>query len=468
MVRDFYSLMLQLENPMTDSSAAKEVSKARRRVLLVSYTFPPVGGAGVQRVTKFVKHLPRFGWDVSVLTAENPSVPVLDQSLASDVPAETKVFRARTWEPSYKMKSQIVGDTPTRQRAIGRLLGFVKGGARRLAGLMLQPDPQVLWHPRAKALGRSVLANEKHDAILVSGPPFSSFLLGASLSKRSGVPLVLDYRDEWGLSNQYWENKRGGRFAAAWQERQQRRVLGGSSAVIATTHASAKHLAELCASHGKRMEVATIYNGYDPDDFSEFADCLRGQELPCRFRLMYVGTLWNLTTARPILAATRVLAERSPELLKLLTFVCVGRRTPAEQQILRDLEFQGVQIEEHGYVDHAKAVQMMRSADELCAILADVPGAERVLPAKVFEYIATRRPILGISPRGELWDVLQTYSSATAIEPSDTAGLAQHLERRITTQRQEDAMESPGAGFDRISQAERLAKLLDGVLAGAN
>src|SRR5262245_3771627 len=182
---------------------------ARRRVLLVSYTFPPVGGAGVQRVTKFAKFLPRCGWDVTVLTAENPSVPLFDESLARDVPPETAICRAQTWEPGYAVKASLAGQVPRNGTAGGWRPGWwLKAGLRRLVGLALQPDPQILWKPNATRAGIQTLKVRPHHAILVSGPPFSAFLTARELSRRSGLPLIVDYRDEWDLSNRYWENRR--------------------------------------------------------------------------------------------------------------------------------------------------------------------------------------------------------------------------------------------------------------------
>ncbi len=210
-------------------------SKATQRVLIVAYVFPPVGGAGVQRVTKFVKYLPEFGWEATVLTTENPSVPLTDESLLADVPPQTKIVRARTLEPGYAFKRSFLagnasaasnveqaarllatskdfengvnrrGSTgePPMLRILGAATAYVKRFLRGAVNLLLQPDPQVLWNHHAIEAGLRILSQEKHDAIFVTAPPFSSLLVGAELSRRTGLPLVLDYRDEWGISNAY-------------------------------------------------------------------------------------------------------------------------------------------------------------------------------------------------------------------------------------------------------------------------
>src|SRR4051794_34409192 len=114
---------MNLISPLTAATPASLEGNSGR-VLLISYAFPPVGGAGVQRATKFVKYLRHFGWKASVLTVENPSVPVLDGSLGVDVPADTVVRRARTWEPSYSLKNRVAaGRDPSDSK--GRTVGLV-------------------------------------------------------------------------------------------------------------------------------------------------------------------------------------------------------------------------------------------------------------------------------------------------------------------------------------------------------
>src|SRR5215203_1214966 len=174
-------------------------STRRRRALFVAYTFPPVGGAGVQRTTKFVKYLPQFGWQTSVLTVSNPSVPVRDESLCRDVPASTHVVRARTFEPGYGTKAALAKGRLRR----GRSSVFTRV-LHRAVTAVLQPDPQVLWNGPAFLSGMRALRSAPHHAIIASAPPFSSLLLGAALSRATKIPLVLDYRDEWGVSNKYW------------------------------------------------------------------------------------------------------------------------------------------------------------------------------------------------------------------------------------------------------------------------
>ena len=433
-----------------------------RRALLISYPFPPVGGAGVQRVTKFTKYLPQAGWLTSVLTVENPSVPLVDQSLGHDIPPETIVRRARTWEPSYSLKTAVsAGGGSGRQRRLSALPA-AKAMVRRFANLVLQPDPQILWMPGAVRDGLKLLREVPHAAIVATGPPFSTFLIGAALSRRTKLPLILDYRDEWGLSNTLWENKRLDGLSTKIQMRMHQRVVRQAAALVATTKASAASLEAIRDQSGARAQVTCIYNGYDPDDFpGALADRLASDG---RYRLVYAGTLWSLTSVEPLVEAALELARRRPDLAGRLELVFAGRRTGAQQSFLDRLSDSPCRVVELPYLDHSGAIELISSADGLCALLTDTPGAERVVPAKLFESMAAQKPIVMIAPAGEAWELLKPYPAAHVFDPKDIAGIANGLAGEIERTASGDDIDWSGwdgAQYERKNQARQLAAILD-------
>ncbi len=434
-----------------------------KRVLLVAYQFPPVGGAGVQRVAKFTKYLPEHGWEVSVLTVSNPSVPVVDQSLVEEIPPQTVIRHAKSLEPDYRLK-QTLAPPGTAAGKGGGWKSRVKRTVRSAAAMVLLPDPQILWAPQAIRQGRRLLRELPHDAILVSGPPFSSFLVGTALRRHSGLPLVLDYRDEWTISNQYWENKARNPLIDRIQRRLQKHVLRRADAVLATTQRSARTLDQEARDAGRPVSVHCLYNGFDPADLpADFASdsAAAGQ----RFRLSHVGTLWNLTTARPLVEAVELLAGRSPELAARLDVEIVGRCTQAEQALLQRLEPLPCRLLRQDYVDHRVAVQVMRNASELCLLLADVPGAERVLPGKTFEYLATGREILAIAPQGEMQEVLSGFAGVSQCSPRDVPGICEHLAQRLAAAAPPRSHPRVLGCYDRRQQAGQLADTLNEVSA---
>jgi glycosyltransferase involved in cell wall biosynthesis len=400
---------------------------ARRvqRILWVAYAFPPVGGGGVQRVTKLLKYLPRYGWAASVLTASNPSLPLADISLGDDIPADTIVRRARTFEPSYKTKSHLAAPMPDGLLAESQYL--LTRALRYAANVALQPDAQVLWAPLAIKTGFELLASTSHAGILATGPPFSSFLVGAALSRHSGLPLILDYRDEWDLSNRYWENKSHGRITVRFQRLLETFLLRSAAAVVATTDASARVLQNSITAAGSMVRAQCIANGFDPDDFLSRP----ATTVDDTYRLTYVGTLWNVTSVEPLVQAVTLLAERSPNLSRRLELTVVGRCTPQQQALLRRLNGLPCRLIQHPYQVHTAALPFLTQATALCLLLADLPGVDRIVPAKLFEYLASRKPIVAIAPRGEVWRILRRHPGATLLEPRDVVGIASRLASHI-------------------------------------
>lgn len=469
-------------------------SNSSKRVLVVSYNFPPVGGAGVQRVTKFVKYLPEFGWDATVLATENPSVPVYDESLLADVPPQTVIVKARTLEPAYALKrivSASNAEPSTRTRSVSegerskssagdspsltlrvRLMAAAKRALRGAANILLQPDPQVLWNSRAIEAGLRVLGQRKHDAIFVTAPPFSSLLIGAELARRTGLPLVLDYRDEWSISNSYLENKRLGWLSRTWQQHQQSLCVRAASALVATTQHSAASLQEVARASECRPLVTHIYNGFDTADFHDGPPLLPDAALetandPAQpYKLAYIGTLWNLTSVEPVVRAVRQLAERSSDLASRLELHFVGRRTAAQEELLDQLGPLPCRVVRQPYLDHDAALRLMRSADGLCLLLSDLPEAGRVVPAKMFEYLAVRRPIFAIVPPGEVSSLLNDCPFAFVHAPSDVTGLAQRLGDEIERHRLGVSLPTEfwdSSRFERRRQTQQLAELLEQV-----
>lgn len=459
----------------------------KRRVLLVAYQFPPVGGAGVQRVTKFAKYLPAHGWDVSVLTVSNPSVPVVDQSLLDDVPAETLICRAKSFEPDYRVKQSLAGGDAGRSRDAGRgnasqaagenktttsrggLRSWVKSWVKSAATTLLQPDPQILWAPHAIRDGLKLLRSVPHDAILVSGPPFSSFLVGAVLARRTGLPLVLDYRDEWSISNRYWENKSRNPLTLWVQRKMQRYALRRTDLAIATTTRSADSIGEEARLAGRDVPARCIFNGYDPEDVDHDATANARHESVAgehRFRISHVGTLWNLTTSRPLVEAIERLAAESPALAARLDIEFVGRCTPGESELIERLRTLPCRLLRQDYVDHSAAVKVMSDADQLCLLLADVPGAERVVPGKTFEYLATGRELLTIAPPGELRELVQPFGGVSTFSPCDVPGIANYLARRLATPTLQAVCHRDLSRFDRRQQTGQLASLLNDLVDG--
>jgi glycosyltransferase involved in cell wall biosynthesis len=387
------------------------------RALVVSYAFPPVGGAGVQRMLKLVKYLPGHGVLPSVLTVERASVPVLDPSLLAEVPPEVTIVRAATLEPSYAAKNaawRAQADAP-RQRGARPLRALSKLGRE-----LLVPDPQILWLPAAaRALVRR-LRDAQDDVVLVSGPPFSQFLLGPLAAGVARTPFVLDYRDEWTTTSSIYEMS-GSARAAEWLERA---VLRRASAITTATEEFRSHLLERF-SFLDPARIVAIPNGYDPADFPAALP-----EPPSdRLVVTYTGTVFRLTSARGFLAGLRLLHERAPALAARLEVRFVGRIVETEADAFEQSEALGVHL--LGYVPHAEALASLASSNVALCLLADLPGSERIYPAKIFEIMRLGRPALVLTPKGALAELVRRHRLGDVVPPDDAPAIAAALERLL-------------------------------------
>jgi glycosyltransferase involved in cell wall biosynthesis len=419
------------------------------RALVVSYVFPPVGGAGVQRVLKLVKYLPHYGVQADVLTAREPSVPLQDQSLLRDIPPETRVLRARTFEPGYGAKRMAW------QAVAGERTGAapsLKARAVALGRRLLIPDPQLLWLPAAQlALGQRLFGARPDDVVFISGPPFSQFLLAGLARLRQGTALVLDYRDEWTMTSSAYEMSAATRL----NEQLESSVLRRAHAVTTATEEFRETLLQrfpwLDASR-----VHAIPNGYDPDDFA-------GPPVSPprdRFVLTYSGTVFKLTSAAGFLEGLRRLHATEPELARLLEVRFVGRIVDTEARHFEGSE--GYGVTRFGYLEHTSALAHLAESHAALCILDQVDGVERIYPAKIFEIMRLGRPCLALTPDGALSRLVQRHRLGEVVHPRDPEAIASALSRQLRAFR--DATPAPHAPidierFDRKLQAAEFARV---------
>jgi glycosyltransferase involved in cell wall biosynthesis len=389
------------------------------RALLVSYAFPPVGGAGVQRVAKLTKYLPEHGIQPAVLSVDNPSVPLADQSLLKDVPAHVQIERARTLEPGYAFKRAAWRVEQGGEQS--RLTTLRRRAARALRGLLL-PDPQILWQPGAQvALARRLLRGAD-DLVFISGPPFSQFLLAPLARLRPGTAVVLDYRDEWSTYRNAYEMM--GPLAARFGALIEPLLVERAHAITTATEAFRDELLARFAFLDPGRVIA-IPNGYDPDDFTAPLPL----PPPDRFVATYAGTVFRLTSARGLLSGIRLLHERSPALARRLEVQFIGRIVETERDAFADSQAFG--IRQLGYVPHDCVLAELAKSQLTLCLLDEVDGAERIYPAKVFELMRLGRPCLVLSPPGALTQLVARHRAAEVVAPRDAPAIAAALERRL-------------------------------------
>jgi glycosyltransferase involved in cell wall biosynthesis len=415
------------------------------RALIVTYVFPPTGGAGVGRPLKLAKFLPEHGVAPSILTVANPSVPVHDDSLQRDVDPDMEVVRARTLEPGYAVKQaaweQHGPAGAPRLRGLRRLSRPLVGKLASLGRAALVPDPQVLWQPAAQLALARRLVRRRDDVVFISGPPFSQFLLAPLARLGSGVAVVLDYRDEWVTYRTSYEMM--GQLGARLGEPLERALLRSAHAVTTATEAFRDNL----LAGFPFLDPAAVHaipNGYDPDDFPE--------ELPApptdRFVLTYAGTVFKLTSPRGLLGALRLLRERSPELARLLEVRFIGRVVETEAALFEGSEALGVK--RYAYMEKYEVNRELAGSHMVLCTLDEVPGNEAIYPGKIFELMYLGRPCLTLAPEGALAALCRDHRLGAVLPPRDEAAIATFLATALEEFRAgRYAIQAPAVGIER-------------------
>ena len=430
-----------------------------RRVLVLTYYFPPSGGPGVQRVLKFVKYLPAFGWGPSVLTVQDGAYPERDPSLGDDVPSEVPVHRTASWDP-YQLYARFTGQSDDDGVVQGSVEGQKATWKERLArwvrANVFLPDGRVGWVPFATWNGRRLLAHGAYDAILTTGPPHSTHLAGALLQRLTGTPWVADFRDPWTDINYYHELPHTG-LARRLDAALERLVLRQAQAVT-TVSPTWRDLLQGKRGRGDEAGVTVVQNGFDEEDVSPG---VAGPSTDA-FEVTHVGSLYASRNPEVLWTALYRLRERGdvPKLrLRLVGSVDPNVKAALQSRDLLDITTMVP------YVPHATAVDYMRQAGLLLLSIEDFPAADGMITGKIYEYLASGRPVLGIGPpEGDAAALLESTDGGTLFGRQDVQGIADaisaHYDDWTAGTPQSGAGTEAVRFYRRRVQAERLADVL--------
>lgn len=423
---------------------------------MISYVWPPFGHAPVQRVLRFCKYLPEFGWEPLVLTVANPPAQMRTGENGSGLAEHVRVFRALTVEPPTALK-QRVREWLRRRQPSQPAAGTVPLHAR-----VQVLDTHVGWVPFATVRGWPLVYQQQIDAMLVTAPPFSSLLIGRWLQALAGRPWVADFRDEWcGFLARGYEAGARNRLA----ERLERSIVHSAARVVSVSDGITDNFRRRYSALSEKF--FTITNGFDPDDFPPERTAPRVADTP-RLRFVFVGTIVRLTSPRYFLQCIAELVAAQPSLADRITIDFYGRIVPEEEMFLQDARLRGI-VRFLGYLPHDKVPDTLADSDVLLLFLDDIPGADRVPTAKIFEYLAARRFILAIVPEGEAARYVRECGAGEVVSPRDAARLRQMLSGILENPQR--VRQLPDYRVDRVQlfsrreQTRRLAMLFDEIVS---
>ncbi|MCX6239508.1 MAG: glycosyltransferase family 4 protein [Bacteroidia bacterium] len=371
------------------------------KVLIITYYWPPSGGAGVQRWLKFVKYLRDFGWEPVIYTPSNPEFPVIDDTLAKDIPADIKVIKTPIWEP-YEFYKKITGKKSTSKINSGFLNdkkspGLVEQLSVWIRGNIFIPDARKFWIKPSVRFLINYLKENHVDAIVSTGPPHSMHLIALAIKERLNIPWLADFRDPW-TDIDYYKDLKISAFADKKHKNLELKTIRGCSAMVVVSSDMKENYEKMGGNN-----VHLITNGFDPDDM-EAHEVVRD----AKFSISHIGTLPPSLNLKVLWQALSELSESVPNFRNNLEIKLVGKVDKLVTDDLKALNL-GEQLTLIEYVSHDKVASLMKqSAILLLVINKDSPNAKGILTGKFFEYLASGRPIMAIGPTdGDLARILK-------------------------------------------------------------
>lgn len=451
-----------------------------KKVLIVAYMFPPIGGIGVVRPVQFAKYLPQFGWEPVILTVAQTDEYMVDASLVHELPASMKIYRARSWEPLNAARIKRVasrievapgsknGVTPIErddaQVHKQTLRQRVRHLLKSLYFSVRIPDDKLGWYPFALRLGKQVIREEQIDLIFATAPPYTNFLVGKALKSATGKPLVMDYRDEW--TTMRYRDFPINPVTQTINRRLEQGVVANADAIVTAIAPFADNLRTAGLVNGT-TPVANIMNGFDPERYHR----TKAHTPNARFTIVYTGTFYGQRqTPIYFLQGLHCLLTRRPALRTKIDVRFIGTIFAEHARQIDELGLADV-VHCCGVMPHTQAVTAQMAADVLLLVIGKGAGSDVVLTGKVFEYLGAGRPILALAPLdGPAAALIRDSRTGVVVDAEDVATISYTLEELYRQWDEGKLVYAPQRAvveqYNRRTQTGRLAELFDRLVEG--
>lgn len=381
-----------------------------KRVLIITYYWPPSGGAGVQRWLKFAKYLPASGWQPVIYTPSNPEIAIKDESLEKDVNPSTEIVKTKIWEP-YTLYKNLTGKKAQQINAgfsnESKKAGILEKIAIWLRGNLFIPDARKYWINPSIDYLVDYLKREPVDAIISTGPPHSMHLIACGLKKKLNIKWIADFRDPW-TNIDFYHELHLTKWADQKHHRFEKEVLQSADAVIAIGKTMAEELSHIAA-----RKVNVITNGYDTEDMK--SEIL----LDKKFSIAHIGTLSKSRNPVELWLAIAELIDENNDFAANLELKLAGQVDFHVKQSLTAFKLEKY-INYIAYMPHDEVAKVQQQSQVLLLVLNDTPNAKGILTGKFFEYMASKRPILCIGRKdGDAAVIIEETKCGVVCEYND-------------------------------------------------
>ncbi|MHA7058870.1 glycosyltransferase family 4 protein [Aquimarina sp. M1] len=359
------------------------------KVLLITYYWPPAGGPGVQRWLKFVKYLRDFGVEPVVYIPENPTYPLQDESLISDIPKGIMIIKQPIFEPyrfaeflstkESKTISKGIIAKKEKQSFLQRLLLYIRGN-------FFIPDARIFWVKPSVRFLSTYISEANIDTVITTGPPHSIHLIGNELKEKLDIKWVADFRDPWTTIG-YQDKLKLTKKSIRKHKHLEKAVLTSADQITVTSYTTKEEFQEIT-----NKPISVITNGYDHEEVSNV-------KLDIKFTISHIGSLLSERNPEKLWQVLYDLTQENKEFGKAFSLQLVGA---VSDNVLLSIQEAGLStfLDIRGYVSHKEAIEVQRSSQILLLIEIDSPETKCIIPGKLFEYMVSKRPILAIGPAG--------------------------------------------------------------------
>jgi CxxC motif-containing protein len=427
-----------------------------KKVLIITYYWPPSGGGGVQRWLKFVKYFRDFGIEPIIFTPLNPERPSIDESLLREIPEEIEIIKNKIWEPysfykkftgrkdSDKIQTAFLSEKKVKSSLLENISIWIRGN-------LFIPDARRFWIKPSVKLIYEYLDNNNVDAIITTGPPHSAHLIGYRLKQMTSTPWMADFRDPWTNIDYYKDLKLGAR-ADRKHHKLEKIILQNADAVSVISqgmHDEFKHIV--------KRDYHIIPNGYDEDDVID-----KDVKTSGNFVLSHIGSLSKARTPRNLLKVLSELTDENQSLKQKLRIRNVGKIDVNALEAFKKNRLDD-KLEIIDYMPHDLVISEQQSASMLLLLVNETPNAKLILTGKIFEYIASKRPIICIAPEdGDAAKVIRETASGETFGFEESRKLKKYILKSFI-EFEQGKLECKSKNTDKYSRKQLTKKMSEAI-----
>lgn len=427
-----------------------------KKILIITYYWPPSGGGGVMRWLKMSKFLPEFGWKPIIYTPENPDASVTDESLLDEIHPDIVELKAPIWEP-YNFYRKLTGKKSETKFKAGyiseassadwksKLSVFIRGN-------LMIPDPRKFWiKPSVKYLSQ-FLEDNNIDAMVSTGPPHSMHLIALKLKKKFDIPWIADFRDPW-TQIDFYDKLRLTKWADKKHHKLEKMVLRNADHVVTVSPGCAADLEKI---EGNNIEV--IYNGFDHEDFD-----FKRPDLDATFTITHFGSFNKDRNPLSLWKALNELAQENAQFRKYLRIQLIGQTDVSVINSIKENNL-SANLALIDHLPHKEGLRKISTSQVLLLPINDAPNVQGILTGKMFEYLATKRPILAIGPTtADFSKIIRETQSGVAVDFNDLEEMKKALSNYFDLYQQNklEVKTTSIEQFSRKNLANRFINLLE-------